>query len=48
MWAKDILELVKSQIHDKELVASTIKQRGFDSTMNAQIVYKMYNFMCTR
>jgi len=48
IWAKDILELVKSQIHDKELVASTIKQRGFDSTMNAEIVYKMYNFMCTR
>lgn len=42
-WADDVLELLAAKMPDKEIIAERIKQRGFDSTKNAEIVYKLYN-----
>ena len=42
-WADDVLELAKAKTPDKKEIAERIKQYGFDSTKNAEVVYKLYN-----
>ncbi len=41
-WAEDIVAMANKKIYDKTLLASTIKERGFDSKHNAEVVCNLY------
>lgn len=47
-WAKDVIILSKRRILDKNFVASSIKNLGFDSVENAKVVCEMYKSISER
>ena len=42
-WANDVMELLNVKKPDKKKIIERIKQCGFDSSKNAEVVYKLYN-----